>query len=146
MPSETSSETELLKQREIIAKFGELALRSDDLDEILAEACRLIGEALGTDLAKVMELQDEESTLFVKAGVGWKPGVVGQVKIKVEKASSEGYALATDKPAISNDIAHETRFTYAEFITDNGVRALVNVPIRRPNGRHYGILQVDPQF
>ena len=65
------------------------------------------------------------------------------MKIKVEKASSQGYALATDKPAISNDIAHETRFTYADFITDNGVRALVNVPIRRPNGRYYGILQVD---
>jgi hypothetical protein len=73
MASETSSETELLKQREIIAEFGELALRSDDLDEILVEACRLVGEALGTDLAKVMELHDEESTLFVRAGVGWKP-------------------------------------------------------------------------
>ena len=31
---------------------GELALRSDDLEEILAEACRLAGEALRTDLAK----------------------------------------------------------------------------------------------
>jgi signal transduction histidine kinase len=143
MASETSSETELLKQREIIAEFGELALRSDDLDEILVEACRLVGEALGTDLAKVMELHDEESTLFVRAGVGWKPGVVGQVRIKVEKTSSEGHALATDKPVISNDITLESRFTYADFIVDNGVRALVNVPIRRPNGRHYGILQVD---
>jgi signal transduction histidine kinase/CheY-like chemotaxis protein len=90
-----------------------------------------------------MELHDEESTLFVRAGVGWKPGVVGQVSLKVEKTSSEGHALATDKPVISNDITLESRFTYADFIVDNGVRALVNVPIRRPNGRHYGILQVD---
>lgn len=66
-------------QRDTIARFGELALRSDDLDEILHEACRLIGEALGTDVVKVMELQEDGITLLVRAGVGRKPGVVGEV-------------------------------------------------------------------
>jgi hypothetical protein len=42
-----------------LARFGELALRSNDLDEILTEACRLAWEALGTDLAKVVELQQD---------------------------------------------------------------------------------------
>jgi hypothetical protein len=44
----------LLRQQEILAKFGEMALRSDSLDEILTEGCRLVSEALGTDLAKVI--------------------------------------------------------------------------------------------
>ncbi|MFL5252310.1 MAG: hypothetical protein ACJ8AI_05365, partial [Rhodopila sp.] len=48
--------SELLRQQTALARFGELALRSDNLDEILTEACRLVGEALGTDLAKVMAL------------------------------------------------------------------------------------------
>jgi signal transduction histidine kinase len=143
MSLHTGAADELLRQREIIAQFGEFALRSNSLDEILAEACRLVRDALNTDLAKVMELQNGDASLFVKAGIGWKPGVVGHVKIKMEKTSSEGHALATDQPVISNDIAQETRFQYAGFILDNGVQALVNVPIRRPNGRHYGILQVD---
>jgi hypothetical protein len=43
---------ELLRQQTALARFGELALRSDDLEEILTEACRLAGEALRTDLAK----------------------------------------------------------------------------------------------
>jgi hypothetical protein len=50
----------------VLARFGELALRSDDLDEILTEACRLVGEALGTDMAKVRELQDDGTTLLVR--------------------------------------------------------------------------------
>jgi len=75
---------ERLKQQTILAKFGELALQSDDLDEILTEACHLVGQALGTDLAKVMELQDDGETLLVRAGVGWKPGVVGGVTLKVQ--------------------------------------------------------------
>ena len=45
----------LLRQQTILAKFGELALKSDNLDEILTQACRLVGEALGTDLAKIVE-------------------------------------------------------------------------------------------
>ena len=61
----------------MLAKFGQFALESEDLDAILMEACRLVGDALGTDLAKVMELRDGGQTVFVRAGVGWKPGVVG---------------------------------------------------------------------
>ena len=94
----------LLRQQTILAKFGELALKSDDLDEILTEACRLVGEALGTDLAKVVELQEDGHTLLVRAGVGWKPGVVGKVTIQAEDDTSEGMALKTGEPMISPDI------------------------------------------
>jgi hypothetical protein len=60
----------LMRQQTILSKFGELALRSDDLDEILTEACRLVAEAMGTELAKVVELQGDGKTLKVRAGVG----------------------------------------------------------------------------
>ena len=66
-----------LRKQTVLAKFGELALKSDDLDKILTEACRLVGEAFGTDLAKVMKLSADGETLLVRAGVGWKPGIVG---------------------------------------------------------------------
>lgn len=138
-----TAEAALLKQQDILATFGELALRSDDLDEILTEACRLVGEALGTDLAKVMELQEDGITLLVRAGVGWKPGVVGEVTVKAETGSSEGHALRTGKPVTSDDIDHETRFKYADFIKDNGVKALVNVAIGGGVKGPFGILQVD---
>ena len=143
MLSSASGEAALLRQQDALAKFGELALRSENLDEILTEACRLVGEALGTDLAKVMELQDDDVTLVVRAGVGWKPDVVGQVTVRAEKGSSEGYALQTGKPVTSNDIDGETRFQYADFLRDNGVKALVNVPIGGGSGSPFGILQVD---
>ena len=134
----------LLQQQSVLAKFGELALRSDDPDEVLTEACRLVGEGLGTDLAKVMELQADGSTLLVRAGVGWQPGVVGEVTLQAVNGSSEGYALTTGKPMISPDIATETRFCYPQFLIDHGVRAVANVVIIGGQGRRpFGILQVD---
>ena len=134
----------LVRHDAILAQFGELALRSDELDKILTEACRLVGEALGTDLAKVMELQEDGTTLLVRAGVGWKPGIVGEMTIKMTDDTSEGFALKTGEPMISPDIAQETRFSYPAFLTDNGVKAVANVPIIGGKGRpSFGILQID---
>jgi PAS domain S-box-containing protein len=135
---------ELLHQQTILARFGELALRSDNLDEILTEACRLVGEALGTDLAKVMELKEDGETLFVRAGVGWKPGVVGEATVRASDKTSEAHALKTGEPMISADIADETRFSYPDFLVDNGVKAVANVPIIGADGKPaFGVLQID---
>ena len=51
------SRVRLLAQQTALARFGELALRSDDLEEILHEACRMVAEGLGTSFAKVLELR-----------------------------------------------------------------------------------------
>ncbi|MDQ2804298.1 MAG: ATP-binding protein [Pseudomonadota bacterium] len=142
--AENSDHLKLLRQQTILARFGEFALKSDDLDAILTEACRLVGQALGTDLAKVMELQGDGATLLVRAGVGWKPGVVGKVTLKATEDTSEGHALKTGEPMVSPDIDRETRFTYPPFLTDNGVKAVANVLIIGGKDRQsFGILQID---
>lgn len=138
------SEPEVLRQHIVFAQFGALALRSDDLDEILTESCRLVGEGLGTDLAKVVELQPDGETLLVRAGVGWKPGVVGVATIKLADDTSEGFALKTGKPMTSSNIETETRFRYPPFLIENGAKAVVNVIIIGGKDKPpYGLLQVD---
>jgi signal transduction histidine kinase len=145
LPSDMNGTTaDLLRQRTVLAKFGELALSSESLDEILTEACRLVSEGLGTDLAKVMQLEKDETTLLVRAGVGWKPGVVGVVTLRAVEGTSEGYALKTGEPMISPDIETEKRFIYPPFLIENGVRAVANVVIAGNRGKPpFGILQVD---
>jgi signal transduction histidine kinase len=127
-----------------LGKFGELALRSDDLDEILTEACHLVAEALKTDLAKVMELQEGGESLIVRAGIGWKPGVVGVMTISATGDTSEAIVLQTGEPIISPNVKTEKRFSYPKFLIDNGVKALANVVIIGGKNRPpFGILQVD---
>jgi hypothetical protein len=45
---------QMVRRQRALADFGEFALRSADLDDILMQACQLISQALGTDLAKVI--------------------------------------------------------------------------------------------
>jgi diguanylate cyclase (GGDEF)-like protein len=133
----------LLRRQDVLAVFGELALRSDSLDEILHEGCRLVRDALGTDLSKVMELGGDGTTLLVRAGVGWKEGIVGKVRVEAVDGSFEDYALRTGKPIVSGDIRTERRFRYADFLKDNGVEAMASVIILGEKDQPpFGILQV----
>jgi GAF domain-containing protein len=61
---------QILKRQRVLADFGEFTLSSDDIDAVLTEACRLVGEALGTGRAKILEIQDDGQCLFVRAGIG----------------------------------------------------------------------------
>lgn len=140
----TGTESAALNQQAALAQFGEFALKSDDLDAILHQACRLVSNALGTHLVKVMELQGDGTTLLVRAGVGWKPGVVGTARVKTGERTAERYTLQTAEPVVSPDIETESRFDYPPFMRDNGVRALATVIIVGPDGQPpYGVLQVD---
>lgn len=134
---------QLMKRQQVLADFGEFTLHNQNLDAVLNEACRLVGDALGTGRAKVLEIQDQGRSLFVRAGVGWDFAIVGHVHLPMSERSSETFAINEGKPVITQDTSKEERFEVSEFMKQAGVNALVNVPIRFPGGKAYGLLQVD---
>ena len=134
---------EMIKRQQVLAAFGQFAINSDDLDAVLMEACRLVGEATGTGRAKVLEIQEGRQELLVRAGVGWAPDVVGKVRLQMGERSSETYAINAGRPIVSQDIAKDDRFEVPHFMKEVGVVALVNVPIFVPGQRPYGVLQID---
>lgn len=135
---------DLSGRQEILAEFGRVSLKADSLDDILQEACRLVGRGLGTDLAKVMEYRRDRATVMVRAGVGWRPGLVGSMEFPVEDGSSEFEAIRTGMPLVVNDVPNERRHKVADFIREHGVMSLINVPILGPgDAPPFGLLQVD---
>jgi PAS domain S-box-containing protein len=133
----------LLNRQKVLADFGDFSLQSEDLDEVLAEACRLVGEAMETGRAKVLEIEKNGASLLVRAGVGWDPGIVGHMRLPMSERSSETFAINERKPVITQDISKEERFDVPDFMKRAGVVALANVPILLPGGNAYGLLQVD---
>ncbi len=140
-----TNQDDVLQQQRVLAEFGELALKTEALDDILNSGCELVGRALDTALAKVMELLPDGKSFKARAGYGWKPGVVGHVIVTADENSPEGLTLK-DGAVISNDIAKEERFEYHKFMKEHGVKAFVNVLILSSSGRPpFGVLQVDSQ-
>lgn len=138
-----AGQEEMVNRQRVLADFGEFALGCEDLQQILTEACRLIADALGTPLAKVLELDRKMDRACVRAGVGWQPGIIGHEYIELDERSSESFALEAAEPVAVQDIAKEDRFDVPRFMKEHGVVALVNVPIFLPGRRPYGLLQVD---
>lgn len=134
---------QMQKRQRVLADFGEFALRSDDLDAVLTQACRLVAEALGTERAKLLEIEHAGRTLFVRAGVGWDEGIVGRLRLPMAEHSSETYSIELGEPVITNDLATEDRFDFSGFLKDAGVKAIANVPVFLPGGKPFGLLQVD---
>jgi PAS domain S-box-containing protein len=134
---------EFARRHRALADFGEFALCCDDLQTILDEGCRLVAGALGADLAKVLEIEPDRDTALVRAGVGWRPGIVGKQRTSLHDRSSEAFAIRECRPVVTHDISQEERFYIPEFMHEHGTVALVNVPIYLPGLRLYGILEVE---
>jgi len=136
-----SEAEKLRKQGATLADFGERALESSNIGELLQEATQRVSEAVEVDLVKVLELLPDGRNLLVRAGVNWNPGVVGHATISADDGSAAGHALRTGAPVIS-DIAAETRFKIPALLLEHGVKSTVNVIIGGVRGP-FGILEVD---
>ncbi len=131
-----------LRQQELIAEFGLSALRAPSVDGVLQAATVIAADGLGTRFAKVLEHLPAESQLLVRAGVGWRSGVVGVAKLGGDLGSPAGYALHTGRPVISNHLAEEARFRTPAIVAEHGIRRAINVIIRG-DGEPFGVLEVD---
>lgn len=131
-----------LHQRELLADLGTAALRGLALDALLQEACRLTAEGMGTTFSKVLEYRPPTRDLIVRAGVGWRDGVVGHATLGADDASPAGHALSTSEPVLSNDLTQETRFRTPRLLAEHGVRRTINVLIQG-DGKPFGVLEAD---
>jgi two-component sensor histidine kinase len=131
----------LLVQQAALADFGTRALRSDDLDSLLQEACEKVADCMHLHFSKVLQLRPG-GDLLICAGVGWRPGVVGNVVIEGDHKSAPGFALETGKPVISEDLTKEDRFEIPQVLIDHEVKSSVNVIIQG-EGEPFGVFEVD---
>jgi two-component sensor histidine kinase/PAS domain-containing protein len=80
----------------------------------------------------------------VRAGIGWKPGIVGQLRLPLHALAPEATALRTTHPQVVQDMGADDEFRYPDFLIEHGVRAFANVLILRSDSNPpFGILEVD---
>jgi two-component sensor histidine kinase len=131
-----------VRQQEILAELGVLALQGTPFAELLDATARRTADGLQAEFTKVLEFVPSEGCFLVRAGIGWAPGVVGSATIGADLASPAGYALRTGKAVISNHLENEERFRTPELLLEHGIRRAMNV-ILQGDGEPYGVLEVD---
>ena len=145
-PAATDSTTRALQQRirqqEILAELGVVALQGKPFLELLNETVRLTAEGMNAEFCKILEFIPADNRLLVRAGVGWHEGIVGRATVGSDLESPSGFALRTGKPVISNHLENEQRFRTPELLVEHGIRRAMNV-ILQGDGSPYGVLEVD---
>ena len=130
------------KQQEAVARLGERALTEGDLQTLFDEVAATSAEILDVEFVKILELVPGDAELLLRAGVGWREGLIGTAHESTGRNSQAGYALASGGPVIVTDLKSETRFEGPALLHDHGVNSGISVPIAGRDGRAYGVLGV----
>jgi PAS domain S-box-containing protein len=127
-------------QQEAAARLGERALTESDLQKLFEEAVKVIGEILDVELVKILELVPGDAELVLRAGTGWKPGLLGTAHVSTGRDSQAGFTLASGGPVIVDNLGTETRFSGPPLLHEHGVVSGISTPIAGRDGRAYGVL------
>jgi DNA-binding NarL/FixJ family response regulator/signal transduction histidine kinase len=112
-----------------VAALGLQALEGQDLRSLMDDAARIVASALDVELVKVGELLPGASELLIRAGAGWRAGVVGSDTEPAGSDSAAGYSLRSDDAVVSDDLAEEHRFDVPGLVHEHGARSAAAVVI-----------------
>jgi PAS domain S-box-containing protein len=130
------------QQQAAVAELGQYALIGVDLQSLMEEVVRRLTKILNVEYSKILELLPEGKDFHLRAGVGWKPGLVGVSTVSGERNSQAGYTLLSDEPVVVEDLRAETRFDGPPLLHDHGVVSGISVIIHGKKNRPYGVLGV----
>ncbi|MCB0209396.1 MAG: GAF domain-containing protein [Anaerolineae bacterium] len=117
-------------QQAVVAKFGQRVLAGIPLHVLLDEAVTLITKTLCVQYGQILELlPNVEDTLLLRAGVGWKAGLVGNLTISADAQSQMGYTLLSSEPIIVEDSSVETRFQISQYLSEHEIISSMSVII-----------------
>jgi signal transduction histidine kinase/HAMP domain-containing protein/ActR/RegA family two-component response regulator len=129
------------QQQAVVAALGQFAMVSQDFSALLSQAIQLVAQTLEVQFAHILELQPENESLAVRAGLGWRSGFSGASAIDARRRSMGGFVLGHGQPTLIAGLHQERRFIAPNVLLENGVVSgicLVVATRQRP----YGILGI----
>lgn len=126
-------------QQAAVAELGLRALSANDLQSLMDDAVVFVARTLKADYSKVVELLPGGTELLLRAGVGWREGLVGHATEEAGHGSQAGYTLLSEEPVVIGDLSTEKRFRPPPLLEEHGVVAGVTVVIHGQD-RQWGVL------
>ena len=128
-------------QQAAVAEIGLWALAHPDLQSLMDFTVAFVARTIEAEYAKIVEILPPGEELLMRAGAGWREGLVGQVREGAGLDSEAGYTLLAAEPVIVEDLSTETRFRPPLLLVEHGVVSGVTVVIAGRGGP-FGVLGV----
>lgn len=131
-----------LSQQSALATIGSVALSETDFGAAIQQIIEILAGSVGCPLAKILQLADHADHFILRAGVGWKGGLVGKATVGIEQESQAGYTLHAGTPIVVEDLETEKRFAGPALLREHHVRSGMSVTIPGPAKQKFGVLGV----
>jgi PAS domain S-box-containing protein len=128
-----------VRQQAAVAEIGQRALSGAELSVLMEESCLLVARTLGVEFCKLLELLPDGQSLRLRAGVGWKEGLVGEATVSAGTHSQAGYTLLSNNPVIVEDLRTESRFSGPPLLLEHDIVSGMSVIIHGRD-RPFGVL------
>ena len=129
------------EQQRRVAELGQTALAGESLDGLLEAAVTAVAETLDSEYAKVLEYRPERDDLLLRAGHGWRDGLVGEATVGTGEESQAGHTLRSAEPIVVEELETEARFRGPPLLVDHDVVSGISVVIGSPD-EPWGVLGV----
>jgi PAS domain S-box-containing protein len=116
------------RQQASVVMFGQEALVETDLDRLFESACMAVAETVNSDFAAILE-PIPGAGFLLRAGVGWREGLVGKATFPAGTNTQAGYAMIAGDPVVVEDLAREGRFHGEAMLREHGVVSGASVVI-----------------
>jgi PAS domain S-box-containing protein len=117
-------------QQAAIADLGLLALGGLEPDELMDALVGRVAGTLGVDYVSILKLLPGGDRLLLRAGVGWRAGVIGQASFRADRDQHAGATLDTTDPVVLEDLRTDPRFPGSQLLREHGVRSGLCVVVR----------------
>jgi PAS domain S-box-containing protein len=134
--------TQRARQQATVAQLGRDALAGKDLQELMDRIALQVTELLGVEYCKILELLPGGEELLLRAGAGWRDGLVGTTTLSTRNGSQSGFTLRQKEPVIVTDLPGDGRFHAPWLLEEHGVVSGVTVVIHGEGQHPWGVLGV----
>jgi two-component sensor histidine kinase len=132
----------LRRHMRIVVDLGRIVARNGDVEHFFHQAVVQVARAIEIDHVKILRYRPDTADLLIVAGIGWKPGVVGNATFPSDLSSPPGRSYQTAEPVVLADLAKAKSFVISDILKEHGIAALANVPVMI-DGAVWGVLEID---
>lgn len=125
----------------MIAQLGQRALAGTELSILMEETAPLVVETLDATHSAILEMIPEEDVFVIRSGVGWKEGIIDELKLPAGSDSMAGYTIDSGEPVVTNDMRSDARFRVHSALREHAITSGLNVIIHGSGGP-FGVLGI----
>jgi two-component system CheB/CheR fusion protein len=109
------------EQQGVVARLGLQALEEEDIGAFLDRVVREVQQTLGTDTCELLELQPGGQKMLLRAGVGWRDGLVRSALLDADMDSQAGFTLRSSAPLVIDELSSDRRFRPSPHHLEHGI-------------------------